>query len=335
MKKVQRLLATVLALSLMFLLCACGAKESSNGAYYQSSPSAAAYDSSADYYETSEAEVYYDSGSGLASMDNGSVDAPEAPSEDLNPDKIIYSADARVETTEFEKTIDALNALIAEYGGFVESSSVSSGSLYSISRGDKYNRSANYTIRIPSQHFNTVMNSLSTLGNVPSTSVYSENISAQYYDTQARLEAYRTQEQTLNAMMEKAETIEDVLAIEDKLTDLRYRIESLQSTMKNWDRKVSYSTISLRISEVSEYSPEPEESYLSRLGRAFKTGFESFVEFLGDLLVFLASALPFLVVLAIIIFVLRPVVRKAAQRRKEKKELKRQAKVEARQEEKK
>ena len=90
----------------------------------------------------------------------------------------------------------------------------------------------------------------------PIPHTYTENVTSQYYDTQARLTAYQTQEARLLEMMEKAETVEDIITIEEKLTDLRYRIESLQSTLKNWDRQVSYSTISLDVEEVQEYTPE-------------------------------------------------------------------------------
>ena len=82
---------------------------------------------------------------------------------DENPEKIIYSADATVETTEFDKTLEELAALIKEYGGWVQSSSINGANYYSISRGSSYNRSADYTIRIPSDKFQTVRGSLSTL----------------------------------------------------------------------------------------------------------------------------------------------------------------------------
>ena len=45
------------------------------------------------------------------------------------------------------------------------------------------------------------MGSLSTLGNVPYSYTYTENVSAQYYDVQSRLTAYKTQETRLLEMM--------------------------------------------------------------------------------------------------------------------------------------
>ena len=196
------------------------------------------------------------------------TDGGDVPDE--NPEKIIYSADATVETTEFDKTLEELAALIKEYGGWVQSSSINGANYYSISRGSSYNRSADYTIRIPSDKFQTVMGSLSTLGNIPYSYTYTENVSAQYYDVQSRLTAYKTQETRLLEMMEKAQTVEDTITIEEKLTELQYKIDSLQSSLNNWDRQVNYSTISLNVQEVGEYTEQQLKWLMSFKTTAFR-----------------------------------------------------------------
>ena len=51
-------------------------------------------------------------------------------------------------------------------------------------------------------------------------------------------------------MLEKAETVEDIINIEDKLTNVRYNIDSVKSRLTNWDRQVSCSTVNLSVEEV-------------------------------------------------------------------------------------
>ena len=242
---------------------------------------------------------------------------------DENPEKIIYSADATVETTEFDKTLEELAALIKECG-WGQSSSINGANYYSISRGSSYNRSADYTIRIPSDKFQTVMGSLSTLGNVPYSYTYTENVSAQYYDVQSRLTAYKTQETRLLEMMEKAQTVEDTITIEEKLTELQYKIDSLQSSLNNWDRQVNYSTISLNVQEVGEYTEQQAVtiSYGQRLLNAFTDSLKGAGRFFKNLLVFLVSALPTLVILAVLFFALRPLFRKLSAKAKARREAK-------------
>ena len=234
--KMKRSLAFLLAALMCLGLCACGRANNASPNYkeaaYQMSGSAmpapapmemnAAYDMA---YEDAGFAMMSTATSAGAKRDAGEsgTDAPEE-----NPEKIIYSGDATVETTEFEKSVAALEKMIAEAGGFIESSSVNGSNYYDSSRGYTSKRSASYTLRVPSEKFAGLMSSLSDIGNVPYTHTYTENVTAEYYDVQARLKALQAQEARLLEMMEIAETVEDIITIEDKLTDVRYRIDSFQ-----------------------------------------------------------------------------------------------------------
>ena len=111
---------------------------------------------------------------------------------------------------------------------------------------------------------------------------------------------YETQEQRLLEMLEIAESVEDIISIEEKLTELRYKIESLQSSLNNWDRQVNYSSIYLSVEEVEEYTPEAsiQPSYGEKLLDALEDGISGFVGFLGDAFIAFVGALPAILVLA-------------------------------------
>ena len=308
----KKTLSLLLAVLLVFALCACGSADSASSA-----PSAA-YDmvSTETAYPAEAPEEDYGgfAVAGGTQLETGSGAAPEG-----SPEKLIYSASATVETTEFDRTIEKLSALVEQYGGFVESSSINGSNYYTQSRGYSSERYASYVIRVPSGKFSALMGSLSTLGNVPYSHTYTENITAQYYDTDARLSAYQTQEARLLEMMEAAETVEDLIAIEEKLTELRYQIESLQSTLKNWDRQVAYSTLDLEIQEVIEYTPESRMSYGQELALALTNGLRRTGEFFKDLLLAIVGALPALVILAVVLAILIPVWKKHRKARRAKK----------------
>ena len=336
----KRFICALISLVLIFSLCACG----SSSDYSKSAATEAAYDSG--YYysndsvavmteEAYEEELTY---GGLASDENSAA-ASGSSSGDINVEKIIYSANAQLETTTYDETISALNALIETYGGFIESSSINGANYYNTSRGYTYNRSAYYTIRIPSVNFQTVMTSLSTLGNVPYTNTYTENITTQYYDVQARLTAYQTQETRLIEMLAAAETVEDIITIEDRLTEVRYQIDSLQSKLNNWDRSVSYSTIYLDVNEVTEYTPVAavNPTYGERLVSAAKNGLIAVADFFKDFLLWLAEALPTLIILAVIVIIIIVIARKSRKKygatraeRRAKRDAERLARKEAR-----
>ena len=308
----KKTLSLLLAVLLVFALCACGSADSASSA-----PSAA-YDmvSTETAYPAEAPEENYGgfAVAGGTQLETGSGTAPEG-----SPEKLIYSASATVETTEFDRTIEKLSALVEQYGGFVESSSINGSNYYTQSRGYSSVRYASYVIRVPSGKFSALMGSLSTLGNVPYSHTYTENITAQYYDTDARLTAYQTQEARLLEMMEAAKTVEDLIAIEEKLTELRYQIESLQSTLKNWDRQVAYSTLDLEVQEVVEYTPESRMSYGQELALALTNGLRRTGEFFKDLLLAIVGALPALVILAVVLAILIPVWKKHRKARRAKK----------------
>ena len=306
----KKALSLLLAVLLVFALCACGSADTA------SSAPAASYDMAytEDAYPAEAEEYGGFAVTGGTQLESGSGAAPEG-----SPEKLIYSASATVETTEFDGTIEKLSALVEQYGGFVESSSVNGSNYYTQSRGYSSTRYASYVIRVPSDKFSALMGSLSTLGNVPYSHTYTENITAQYYDTDARLTAYQTQEARLLEMMEAAKTVEDLIAIEEKLTELRYQIESLQSTLKNWDRQVAYSTLDLEVQEVVEYTPESRMSYGQELALALTNGLKRTGEFFKDLLLAIVGALPALVILAVVLAILIPVWKKRRKARKARK----------------
>ncbi len=311
-KRISILLALVMLLS----LCACGSSAAQTEASMDIAPMEAPRSVMASSNESASAAA----AGGFAAYD-GAMPVPEpeeAPAGADVPEKIIYSADATVETTEFDSTLEKVADMIKRYNGWIESSSVNGANYYSTARGNVSSRSAYYTLRVPSTSFNEIMTGLSTLGNVPYTHTYTENVTSQYYDTQARLTAYQTQEARLLEMMEKAETVEDIITIEEKLTDLRYRIESLQSTLKNWDRQVSYSTISLDVEEVQEYTPETpaaKASYGQRMWSALKSSLRDIGTFFSGLLIWLVAALPVLTLLAVCVYVLVVIIRLCRRKR--------------------
>jgi predicted lipid-binding transport protein (Tim44 family) len=325
----KKLLALFLAVLMTLSLCACGSAKNTSAAApmeaaqsnYRSdykSEAAAAADFA---YEESVAGGF----SAAAKTESTAGQSEEAP--EIDPEKIIYSSDVTVETTDFDTTIAKVEALVKSYGGWIESSSVNGANYYDTSRGYTRNRSADYSLRIPSSRFQELMGSLSDLGNIPYSHTYTENVTAQYYDVQARLTAYEAQEARLLEMMQLAETVEDVIALESRLSDLRYQIESLQSTLKNWDRRVSYSSVYLNISEVRAYTPEPEKriSYGEELLGALRDGLQAVGDFFKNALVILAACLPMLIVLAVLAVLIIWLVRKILARKKARKEAKRAA----------
>ena len=300
MKKRQTLAALALILIIALAFTACGAKSAvpeMNESYDMAMPAAEpeAPMGNADYSSISE-EVAKDYGAHIAGGGG------ETAAQTANPDeKIIYSGYARVETLEFDKSIESLLKMVSDCGGFIQYSDVTGSDFDSLHSGRRVYRYASYTLRIPASDFKGFTEGLSAIGNVPYSSTNAENITMQYRDTDARLKARETEQTRLLELLSKAETVEDIMTIESRLSEVRYEIESLTSQIKNWDNQVSYSTLNVELQEVALYTEDTPAtlSYGQQLKEGFLRSLKDVGRFFKDLFKFIVTAVPVLVVLAV------------------------------------
>ena len=337
MKKYTRLLAVLLALGLLALsltACASSSKYATETAASVSNSASYAYDS-APMEEpaatmTEEAAEFEEmkSENGALSMTTEVTqdEAPEAASTDV-ASKIIYSANLSAQTTDFDAAIAKLDAQIASFGGFIERSDINGDTRYNDDGTTSViNRWAYYTIRVPAARFEEFLHQTEGIGNVTSISRYAENVTSQYTDYEARLSSLRTQEERLLSMLEKSEDVESLIALEQRLADVRYELESIERNLKNLDLQISYSTITLNLQEVEIYTPTVpvQRSFGEKLSSAFSDGWRSFVRGLQYFCIDLALMLPGLVLFLLIVFALfllvRKIIRKTKARRDAKKE---------------
>lgn len=210
--------------------------------------------------------------------------------------KIVKTYRIYLESKAFDDALSLITNEAERLGGYVSQSSVSGNASTGRSR------SASYTVRIPSADVEAYIDTISAVCNVRSTSLTTDDITDSYYGSKARMESLVEQESRLEAMMDKAQTLSEMLAIEDKLTDVRAQINALNKQIQLMDKSVDYSYIYVDLSEVIEYHVE-DPTYLQRLGESFGDSFVNFVEVLGEVLIIFVWILPFLLVGGVIAIV--------------------------------
>lgn len=313
-------LALTSALLILTLLCGCGATTKSDSLDAVMNTTAPYEMASMDEYvveEEAESEVFDDAGTADA------VTQGSGSQTDFS-EKIIYTLDADIETLDFDTSLDTVSQLLEQFGGFVENSSVSGVNYSSQFNGRTTYRYATYTLRIPVRNFQGMTDALEVIGNVTHQSIYSDNITTQYYDSQSRLNTYRTEEERLLSMLEKVEDVESMIAIEERLSDVRYNIENIQTRLTNWQNQVDYSTVNLYISEVAQLSEEKPvvRSYWQQVGDDLSDTIKGIGRFFKNLLRFLIAALPVLALLAVAAVIVVVVVKKLIKKRKAKNQAK-------------
>lgn len=208
---------------------------------------------------------------------------------DVVEKKIIKTYRIYLESKAFDDALALITSEAEKFGGYVSQSSVSGNASTGRSR------SASYTVRIPSADAEAYLDTISAVCNVRSSSLTTDDITDSYYDSKARMESLVEQESRLDAMMDKAQTLSEMLAIEDKLTDVRAEINALNKQIQLMDKSVDYSYVYVELSEVIEYHVE-DPTYLQRLGESFGDSFVNFAEVLGEALIIFIWILPFLLV---------------------------------------
>ena len=85
-------------------------------------------------------------------------------------------------------------------------------------------------------------------------------------------------------MMEKADTIEDMIRVEQRLTEVQTELDSYESTLKGLDNQVEYARVDISLKEVKKYRVRPEAGFGQKAKSKLQEGFENFVDGVTDLL---------------------------------------------------
>ena len=117
-----------------------------------------------------------------------------------------------------------------------------------------------------------------------------EDVSEAYYDTAGRLKTQQVKLERLQALLEQAENMEDIITIESAISETEQQIDDLSGTLQHYDAKVDYATVYVSLREVARLSnvEEPATGFGAQLAAAFSSGWKHFVSGVQDLAVALA-----------------------------------------------
>lgn len=323
----QKLFA--ISLAALLLLAGCGGGDlASKGEGMNNAPASSAPSASAPSGEWNGTD-YWD-----MDMSGGSAEAPSMPEPDMpqesapgasiyqRPDaKLIRRAELSIQTEQFDESREALNKLVDDCGGYFEVASVHGGSY----RDAYARRNGEYTVRVPAEKYNQFLSGTGDLGYVTSKDESSEDVGERYYDTESRLKTQRTKQERLLALLEKAETMEDIISLENALSNVEYEIEMYSSELNRYDALINFSTFQIYLNEVGQVTKEVGET--ASLGQRMAAGFQASVRNLGqgfrDFLIWASYNIILLVILAAVAAVAVTVGRrklKKLRRQNEKKE---------------
>ena len=262
-------------------------------------------------------EVSFTSG-----MSNGPVTAsPDDPGVNIDPTQgrlLIRTVCITAETTNYNQVAADLESRVRECGGYIE---------YSSMHGTGNNRdlrSGSYTVRVPADKLDSLIDAVGSSCTVTASNENTTDVTLEYVDTKARIESLRVEYDQLLTLLSQAEDLDTIIVLQNRLTDVRYQIESAESRVRVLENQVEYATLTLTLNEVLE-EKEVEEphvvTYGEKVSNQFKKTWENTVEFFQNLLLGLIASIPgivFMVIIGVVVLIIVFTARKKRRSRRAK-----------------
>ena len=306
-KRTGTIIITAVIISALLAACGSSSGSSFDSARNMKSSAAMAEEAEADYYSDDlydadvDTEEAYDTTAGSSSAPSSSEAVSDSEILANSNRKLIKTVNMSAETREFDKFIANVTDKINSLGGYAQSTDITGNSYDSYSE-----RSAYIVARIPANKLDFFVSDVSEHSNITSKNESAEDVTLQYADTEAHRDSLKIEQERLNQLLEQADTLENIIELENRLTEVRYEIESYESRLRTMNNQVVFSTVNLNVREVKEYTPEPveEKSFAQRLAEGFLDSCSEAWETIQDFIIGFVSLLPMLFVLLIILAII-------------------------------
>lgn len=311
----KRKILPCMCILLSMLLTACGQSSSSYDAAAQMEAPALEGGNSSMGTTSMESEDISDVTEGEESQNSGT----DAVTIQKNR-KLIRDISISLETENCDELTGSIKTKVLQLDGYIESMLISDQSYY----GDKMLKSGNITARIPAEKMDLFLDTILKEANITSHSENVEDVTLQYVDMESHKAVLRAEQERLLAFLEQAETIEDMIALESRLSQLRYEIESMEAQLRTYDNLVNYATVDLSIQEVSRLLPKEEVN--PTMGQRISTGFGEnlyrALRGLENVLVAIIVTMPFWIiwvaVIGAFIFLVKFIIKRRQKKEEEK-----------------
>lgn len=260
---------------------------------------------------------YFDAEEEMAEVEEGVTTetgaGPEEPAEPQTGRKLIRNIYLDVETLEFDTLVSELQKQTDILGGYVERSSISGSSYYY-----EDTRYADLTLRIPKDRTDEFLEKIGKSANITSRSENVEDITLTYVDTESHVKALRTEEEQLLKILETAESVEDIMSIQSRLSEVRYQLESYASRLKTYDNQVDYDTVTLYVREVTKETPTEKLSIWQQMKEGFADSLIAISKGFRDVCIWFVAHIPYFIILFVVVLAITAVVKKRNKKKNNK-----------------
>lgn len=229
---------------------------------------------------------------------------------------IVYTVRLNLEVQDADKASNDIAAIASQYKGYVSASN--------LSRDSKGRLRGTITLRIPAQSLDAAQKQIEgTALKVLTRNRDSRDVTDQYADLGAQLKNLEATEVELNKLLvtvrEKTGKAEDILAVYNKLIEIRTRIEQIKGQMNVLDRTTTYATMTIELTPREEVQIVEPETWLPN--RTAAQALKALIQGLQGILDLAIWALLFFLPIGIVLilpFVIIALILRALMRRRKK-----------------
>jgi len=187
-----------------------------------------------------------------------------------------------VERDAVTKIADAVSHIADRQGGYVANTQRESGDA----------QQATLTVRVPAAAYDASLMELRKLGKVTSESLGGKDVTGTLVDLDARLRSLRAQEQALNALMTRANTVGETLQVAQTAAEVRTQIEQLAAQQAQIADQADYATITVNVLGPHAAINQTTAKSDPLLVNSFKRAAGGTLAVFGGVIVVLGYALP-------------------------------------------
>jgi len=188
--------------------------------------------------------------------------------------KIIKRGNITFATTDVNETKSFITQTVQELNGYISNDNVG---------GSSHRIEHRLTIRVPAGNFDALVNAVSqSVNKLDSKTIEVLDVTEEYIDMDARTRTKKELQNRYIALLERAETVEDILRIEREIGSLQTTIESVEGRMRHLRDRIAFSTLTVMYYQELDVPDTPVATlaFFSEFTEGIKGGWEGFLWFI-------------------------------------------------------
>lgn len=214
--------------------------------------------------------------------------APESASMPVTERSVIRTAYVTMRVPDVRTAVDDVHSLVTQGAGVISQESLSTGAPGGY---------ATITAQVPADSLTSFLEELDDLGKVDSLDVTAQDVTTQVIDLDARIDVLASSIARLTALLDEADRVEDIIAIESELSRRQADLDSLTAQRDYLGEQVALSTVTINLSPETQVADVDSPGFLSGL----QTGWSAFIALIALAITALGFLLPFLILAAIVL----------------------------------